>query len=550
MTQRAPGKPKIVPLEPGRRVADRYVVLRIIGEGGMGQVVEVEHISLGRRFALKVLRLSRWNDELVRRFNREARALAKLSTPRVAQVTDFGIDDQTGPFYVMELLDGETLEDRLERDVRLSPRQALTICAELCDALADVHAEGIVHRDLKPSNVGLPDRGPVGVKLLDFGLAASMDDAFLSRITKSQQIIGSLPYMAPEQFNGAEPAASMDLYAVGIVLFETLTGRLPFMAPSTAALIHQILATPVPPLPPELAGLPMVQPLLEQLLAKEPEHRFSSATAAAQAIRDVLAKLGGGAPHPLTRTPASDMPPTMEAPALEKQPSDEQVGHMATLLVTESGTRLAEGVPATPAAGSPPNAPAPGQVPPTPLAGVPRRGYPATPLPPSVEGPSTRGLAPGLPQVPLSTTQVTPPASSRWIRIVLVATLGMVFACLTALTVALGLTFLDDRDVAPTRPAPAPARPITAVPDPVPAPPAVEPDAPPGTETATTDVEPDPVSPRDVAEEAIVPPRGTTRRRTRPHPRPELAPRPRPIPPRTHPGTGSRDPGGEVIRQW
>ena len=138
MTSAAPQKPTSEPLEPGRTVADRYVVRGILGQGGMGQVVEVEHLELGRRFALKVLRLERWNDELVKRFNREARALAKLSTPRVAQVTDFGIDPMSGPFYVMELLDGETLEDRLEREHRVSPRLALRLGAEICDALADV----------------------------------------------------------------------------------------------------------------------------------------------------------------------------------------------------------------------------------------------------------------------------------------------------------------------------------------------------------------------------------------------------------------------------
>ncbi|MCZ7683173.1 MAG: serine/threonine protein kinase [Sandaracinaceae bacterium] len=249
MSAAAQRPPRKEPLEPGRTVAGRYLVRRVLGQGGMGQVLEVEHVALGRAFALKVLRLERWNDELVRRFNREARALARVTTPRVAQVTDFGVDEDVGPFYVMELLEGETLEDRLEREARVPPRDALAICAELCEALAEVHAAGIVHRDLKPSNVGLPRSGPVGVKLLDFGLAASMDDAFLSKITQSQQILGSLPYMAPEQFNSAEPAPAMDVYAVGVVLYESLVGRLPFFAPSTAAMIHQILSTPPPPSP-------------------------------------------------------------------------------------------------------------------------------------------------------------------------------------------------------------------------------------------------------------------------------------------------------------
>ena len=346
-------KPERHALAPGDAVAERYVVRRVLGEGGMGQVLEVEHAALGRAFALKVLRLEKWSDELVRRFNREARALARITTPRVAQVTDFGIDGQVGPFYVMELLEGETLEARIEREGHVPPRDALAICAELCEALAEVHAAGIIHRDLKPSNVGLPQRGPVGVKLLDFGLAASMDEALLSKITQSQQILGSLPYMAPEQFNAAEPTPAIDVYALGVVLYEALTGRLPFSAPSTAVLIHQILAAPVPPLPPELMGRSLLEPLLERLLAKEPHQRFASAAAAGQALREVLAALGGRA-HPRTRASDANVPHTAEAASA--------LGFLPTLAmpesdpaIAESGTRLSAG--AAPSVSTAPYAP-------------------------------------------------------------------------------------------------------------------------------------------------------------------------------------------------
>jgi serine/threonine protein kinase len=325
-------------LVPGSTVAERYLVRRVLGQGGMGQVLEVEHLALGRPFALKILRLEKWNDELVRRFNREARALARVTTPRVAQVTDFGVDQEVGPYYVMELLEGETLEDRLQREGRVPVERALAICAELCDALSEVHAASIVPRDLKPSNVGLPRSGPVGVKLLDFGLAASMDDAFLSKITQSQQILGSLPYMAPEQFGSAEPSIAMDIYAVGIVLYESLTGRLPFVAPSTAALIHQILATPPPPLPEELGAVAVLRSLLEQLLAKDPAMRFASAAAAAHALRDAAHSLGSSvwSAHPPTRALES-MPATMHAQSIAYLPT---AAMPESSPVLESGTRL------------------------------------------------------------------------------------------------------------------------------------------------------------------------------------------------------------------
>jgi serine/threonine protein kinase len=351
----------LTPLTPGATVGERYLVRRVLGTGGMGQVLEVEHLALGRPFALKVLRLEKWNDELVRRFHREARALAKITTPRVAQVTDFGVDAQVGPFYVMELLDGETLEDRIERDTIVAPREALTICAELCEALAEVHAAGIVHRDLKPSNVGLPKSGPVGVKLLDFGLAAAMDDAFLSKITQSNQILGSLPYMAPEQFGTHEPGPPIDIYAVGVVLYETLAGRLPFIAPSTAALIHQILAMPPPPLPADLARFGPLEGLLERFLAKEAGQRFATATAAAHALRDAAEVLFGAAKkqrvHPPTRSlEESTFLPTLEARAIDAS-SVSQASFAANGQETgplgESGMRIAHPVAAM--AHSPPS---------------------------------------------------------------------------------------------------------------------------------------------------------------------------------------------------
>lgn len=547
MTSAASNRPPSEPLEAGRVVADRYVVRSILGQGGMGQVVEVEHLELGRRFALKVLRLERWNDELVKRFNREARALAKLSTPRVAQVTDFGIDAQAGPFYVMELLDGETLEDRIEREHRISPRVALTLGAEICDALADVHAEGIVHRDLKPSNVGLPKRGPVGVKLIDFGLAASMDDRFLSRITQSQQILGSLPYMAPEQFNGAAPAASMDLYAVGILLYEILTGRLPFMAPTTAALIHQILATPVPPLPPELRDLPMVHPLLEQLLAKEPGRRFASAKAAGQAIRDVLATLGGGPLHPHTRSLPGEVPITLEAPAVD---GDEQLARLPTLLVAESGTRLTGSVPPPPE----PSAPfdlAPQHFPATPLAGTPvRRDYGAVAQP----QPTPYGYDVG---VSVSTSYIAPPRNPWLMRILLAAGLGLVFSVLTALVVAVGLMILDDADTAARAPR-LTERAAAAAPVPAPAPlptTAMEPNPRPGVPAAVNEADrpPERVTPREVRED---PPTRWQSHETQPAGRrpppppndPIIQPQIRPPPP--HNQGSSQGGNNGVIREW
>ena len=253
----------------------------------MGYVFEAEHLRLGRPFALKILQLGQWNDELVRRFEREAQALARVRSPRVAQVTDFGVDDVVGPYYVMELVEGETLHDRLDRQRVIPAHEALPIASELCEAVADVHEVGIVHRDLKPGNIGLPIAGPVGVKLLDFGLAASIDDAFLTRITQSHQVLGSLPYIAPEQLSGARPQAEQDLWALGIVLYEMVEGRLPFDQASPAALMHAILTSPLPAF--DLAP-PALQHVVRQLLEKDPLQRMRSARDAAQLLAQMEGK--------------------------------------------------------------------------------------------------------------------------------------------------------------------------------------------------------------------------------------------------------------------
>lgn len=271
----------------GTIVAQRFRLVREIAGGGMGFVFEAEHLRLGRPFALKILQLGQWNDELVRRFEREAQALARVRSPRVAQVTDFGVDPAVGPYYVMELVEGETLHDRLDRQRVIPTHEAVPIASELCEAVADVHEVGIVHRDLKPGNIGLPIAGPVGVKLLDFGLAASIDDAFLTRITQSHQVLGSLPYIAPEQLSGARPRAEQDLWALGIVLYEMVEGHLPFDQPSPAALMHAILTSPTPGFD---RAPPPLQHVIRQLLIKDPLQRIASAREAAQVLAQIEGK--------------------------------------------------------------------------------------------------------------------------------------------------------------------------------------------------------------------------------------------------------------------
>lgn len=277
-----PSSPQAPPLAVGAVVGERYRIIKEIGGGGMGYVFEAEHIALERRFALKVLRIGHWDEELVRRFEREARALGKISSPRVAQVSDFGVADGVGPYYIMELVPGLSLQQRLDESP-LAPAEAVEMAIGLCDALEDVHSQGIVHRDLKPANIGLPGTS-IPVKLLDFGLAASIDDAFFTRITQSQQVLGSMPYISPEQFAGARPSVAQDVWALGVVFYEMLTGSLPFEAPSTPALMHRILTAP----PALLGDVPLsLGRALDRLLHKDPELRIKSAAEAGQLLRGI-----------------------------------------------------------------------------------------------------------------------------------------------------------------------------------------------------------------------------------------------------------------------
>jgi serine/threonine-protein kinase len=278
-------------------IGGRYLVRGVLGEGGMGQVLEVEHVLLGRRFALKVLRLERVGDGTERRFRREVQALGQIHSPRVAQVVDFGNDERVGPFYVMELLDGETLEARLAREGTLPLREAAEIAIGICEALEVVHEAGLVHRDIKPSNVGLCRDRAVTVKLLDFGLAAGIDDdGVLSRITQSLQVVGSVPYMAPERLEDAPYTLAGDLWSVGVTLYQAISGRLPFEAESTAGLLHRIL-NEEPPAVVALEAHDAFDAVLRRFLSKHPTDRFVSATEAAGALRSVVDALAADSPR-------------------------------------------------------------------------------------------------------------------------------------------------------------------------------------------------------------------------------------------------------------
>ncbi len=280
-----PSAPAAGTLTPDAVIAERYRVVSLLGEGGMGAVYRVEHVHMRKAFALKVLHgAASKSPEIVARFEREAVAAASISHPNVVGATDFGKLPDGSFFLVLELVDGRSLRSELEAGA-LDPIRATKIMRGVVSAVAAAHAKGIVHRDLKPENVMLVQRDGDDdfVKVLDFGIA-KIDDATTGResgvqaLTRVGTIMGTPDYMSPEQALGQPVDARSDLYTIGIIFFELLTGACPFRGSGVTVLRQHIMDAP-PAVPPEvLARLgPRVSEVIGKLLAKEPAARFQTA---------------------------------------------------------------------------------------------------------------------------------------------------------------------------------------------------------------------------------------------------------------------------------
>jgi serine/threonine protein kinase len=276
--------------KPGMLVAEKYRVERVIGEGGMGVVVEATHVQLGQRVAIKFLLPGASKDEqAAARFAREARAAAKINNEHVARVQDVGDVDGV-PFIVMEHLEGRELRRILEQQGKLPVETACEYALQACEALAEVHAAGIVHRDLKPANLFVTERadGSPVVKLLDFGISKITDDepSFDASLTTATAVMGSPGYMAPEQLRSTKDAdARADVWALGTVLYEALTGRPAFSGDSMAQ-VCAMVASEDPPIPSSLRdGLPVdLERAVLRCLEKKPERRFQDMGELAAAI--------------------------------------------------------------------------------------------------------------------------------------------------------------------------------------------------------------------------------------------------------------------------
>ncbi len=280
-------------LEPGHVFAGRYEIVGLLGRGGMGSVYRAIHRELRREVALKVLDapllIEGQLDDGAARFEREARAIAKLDHPNIVRISDYG-RTRKHQFIAMQLLDGPTLGKQLRDTPCLSPSRAVQITRQLLTALSHAHACGILHRDLKPDNVILigadDDAHPaLRVMLIDFGLAHVRDEAAL---TARGACVGSPSYLSPERLDGVTPDVRADLYAVGVMLYEMLAGRRPYIGDSIGEILLACRTQPARPL---RACRHDVSRALEafvvRAMSKDPERRFQTADEMLQGLEDL-----------------------------------------------------------------------------------------------------------------------------------------------------------------------------------------------------------------------------------------------------------------------
>jgi serine/threonine-protein kinase len=279
------GKPLVDPPAVGTVLAGKYRLDRRIGKGGMGVVYEARHLLLESQVAIKVLTTK--DPTTITRFLNEARAAAKIRSDFVVHVSDVGNEENT-PYMVMELLEGEDLGSMLKRRGRLPAEEAVDYVLQSLAGLTEAHELGIIHRDLKPGNLyvtwrgGIPDR----VKIVDFGISKRLFDEGGPKVTTGDSVLGSPAYMAPEQLRGSSRIdARTDIWSAGVILYELLTGDIPFNGPNAGAVFAAILEnTPVAPqsMRPELP--PGLDDVVLKCLKRDPKDRYQTASELADAL--------------------------------------------------------------------------------------------------------------------------------------------------------------------------------------------------------------------------------------------------------------------------
>ena len=295
----------------GRVIAQKYRLLHKQGRGGMGSVWAAEHLALGTRVAIKFIGRASPSATALLRFEQEARAAAALRSPHVVQVLDYGVEDNT-PYLVMELLEGRNLASRLDEEGQLPLADTWTVVNHVVQAVSRAHEEGFVHRDLKPDNVFLLGEGDeLLAKVLDFGIAKALMGPDLG-ITRTGVVLGTPAYASPEQLAGEVVDTRADLWSLGVMTFECVTGILPFSSPNFPALLNAICHEPIV-VPSDVADVPEgFDEWFARAVDRDPERRFQTARELREALRPIL---GPGVRRPWIGPLDGDTRPMRARPA-------------------------------------------------------------------------------------------------------------------------------------------------------------------------------------------------------------------------------------------
>ena len=259
-------------LTKGQKINDRYEIIKTIGEGGMANVYLAEDTILERKVAIKVLRGDLSNDEkFIRRFKREALSVSNLSHPNIVEVYDVGEED--GNYYiVMEYIEGKTLKQLLQKRGALTLTEVIDIMSQLTDGLAHAHEAYIIHRDIKPQNIMIEDNGRI--KITDFGIAMALNS---TQLTQTNSVMGSVHYLPPEQANGKGSTVKSDIYSLGILMYELLTGSVPFKGDTAVEIALKHMKEKIPSVRKQNPTIPQsVENIILKATAKNPKNRYDS----------------------------------------------------------------------------------------------------------------------------------------------------------------------------------------------------------------------------------------------------------------------------------
>jgi serine/threonine protein kinase len=279
-------------IEPGDTIAGTYRVLDFLGEGGMGLVYKVEHTMMAKIFALKLLRTAQMTDAVWKRFRVEAQAIARLDHANIVKIYDMSQTEDGRPFYTMDFLNGQSLDDYLQENGPLTEKEALPIFRQVCSGLAYAHNIGIIHRDIKPGNIMLlgDNINNVSVKIVDFGIAKLVNASAASQnLTRPGEVFGSPLYMSPEQCNGEKLDPRTDMYSVAVTLFQALTGRPPLLGKSAieTTMMHQTVR---PPSLSAVAAHPFsaaIEEVVATMLEKNVDNRYQSLSEVANILLQI-----------------------------------------------------------------------------------------------------------------------------------------------------------------------------------------------------------------------------------------------------------------------